>query len=100
MTMEDPVVAKRQVEMINSLGLTLRGANKFAKLAIQFQSEIWVDYMGTKGNAKSILDLTTLAMECGASFEISALGPDSEAAVTSLAHLVEARFYEYDDWQY
>lgn len=91
---QDPQVARRQVEITNPLGLHLRPADKFVRLASQFQSEIRVDHQGHQINGKSILDLTTLAAECGTLLELEARGPDAEAAVAALAELVLARFHE------
>jgi phosphocarrier protein len=93
----DTTVARRQVEITNSLGLHLRPADKFVKLALQFQAEIRVHYNGNEFNGKSILDLTTLAAECGSRLELEAQGPDAVAAVEALAGLVSARFYENEN---
>jgi phosphocarrier protein HPr len=90
----ETTVARRQVEVTNSLGLHMRPANKFVELALQFQAEIRVHYNGSEFNGKSILDLTSLAAECGTLLDLEARGPDAAAAVGSLADLVSARFYE------
>jgi phosphocarrier protein len=91
---EEPTVERRQVEITNSLGLHLRPADKFVKLATRFQSEIRVHYNGSVFNGKSILDLTTLAAECGTRLELEAKGPDALEAIHALAELVLAQFYE------
>jgi phosphocarrier protein len=93
----EPHVARRQVEITNSLGLHLRPANKFVNLAYQFQAEIRVFHNGNEINGKSILDLTTLAAECGAKLDLEARGPDAAEAVAALAELVSAQFHEADD---
>ena len=90
----EPQVARRQVEIINPLGLHLRPANKFVLLAGRFQSEVRVYSEGLEVNGKSILDLSTLAAECGTHLDLEARGPDAEAAVDALAELVLAGFYE------
>ena len=90
-------VARRQVEITNALGLHLRPADKFVRLAQQFQSEIRVFHEANEINGKSILDLTTLAAECGTKLEVEARGPDAEAAVNALAELVLARFHETEE---
>lgn len=90
----ETTVARRQIEITNSLGLHLRPADKFVKLAIQFQSDVRVLYNGSHFNGKSILDLTSLAAECGARLELEARGDDAEQAVEALAKLVSAGFYE------
>jgi phosphocarrier protein HPr len=94
---QDPRIARRRVDILNALGLHLRPADKFVRLALQFQSDIRVFYNGQEINGRSILDLTTLAAEQGARLELEARGPDAEAAVAALADLVAAKFYEDDD---
>jgi phosphocarrier protein HPr len=94
---QDPRIARRRIDILNALGLHLRPADKFVRLALQFQSDIRVLYNGQEINGRSILDLTTLAAEQGARLELEARGPDAEAAVAALADLVAAKFYEDDD---
>ena len=93
----DTTVARRQVEITNSLGLHLRPADKFVKLALRYQADVRVHYNGNQFNGKSILDLTTLAAERGTRLELEARGPDAEAAVEALADLVSAQFYENEN---
>jgi phosphocarrier protein len=90
----DTSVARRQVEVTNSLGLHMRPANKFVELALQFQADVRVKYNGNQFNGKSILDLTSLAAECGTLLELEATGPDAASAIAALADLVTARFHE------
>ncbi len=90
----DKIVVRRPVVINNSLGLHLRPADKFVKLALRYQAEIRVHYNGNQFNGKSILDLTTLAAECGTRLVLEAKGPDAEAAIEALEGLVLARFYE------
>jgi phosphocarrier protein len=96
----DPPVARRQVQILNAYGLHLRPADKFVRLAYQFQAEVRVYYKGHEYNGKSILDLTSLAAECGTRLDLEARGPDAEAAVAALAELVSARFYETSEGHY
>jgi phosphotransferase system HPr (HPr) family protein len=93
----DTTVARRQIEITNSLGLHLRPADKFVKLALRYQAEIRVHYNGSQFNGKSILDLTTLAAECGTRLELEARGPDALDALEALAGLVSAQFYENEN---
>jgi phosphocarrier protein HPr len=93
----ETTVVRRQVEVMNSLGLHMRPANKFVELALQFQAEVRVHYNGNEFNGKSILDLTSLAAECGTILNLEARGPDAAAAIESLADLVRARFHEDED---
>jgi phosphocarrier protein len=90
----DTTVARRLVEVTNPLGLHMRPANKFVEVALQYQAEIRVRHNGNDYNGKSILELTSLAAECGTSLEVEARGPDAVEAVAALAELVSARFFE------
>ena len=94
---QDPHVARREVEITNAYGLHLRPADKFVRLAHTFQAEIRVHFKGNQFNGKSILDLTTLAAECGSRLELEARGPDADQAIAALAALVLARFHEADE---
>jgi phosphocarrier protein HPr len=93
----ETTVVRRKVEITNSLGLHLRPADKFVRIALKYQCDIRVNYNGRQFNGKSILDLTTLAAECGTHLELEARGPDAVAAVDALAVLVSAQFYENEN---
>ncbi len=81
-------------EIVNALGLHLRAADQFVRLAQQFQAEVRVSLEGKVANGKSILDLATLAAGCGCRLELEANGPDAEVALAALSGLIEARFHE------
>jgi phosphocarrier protein len=93
----DVPVSRRQVEVLNALGLHLRPAEKFVGLAGKFQADIRVIHLGRESNGKSMLDLMTLAALPGAHLELVASGSDAEEAVSALADLVAARFFEDDN---
>lgn len=91
----NPMEARRFVEITNPLGLHLRPADKFVRLANSFQStEIRVRHKGRDFNGKSILDLTMIAAECGSLLELLATGPEADDAVAALAELVQSQFNE------
>jgi phosphocarrier protein len=94
---EDQPVACRQVEILNSLGLHMRPADKFVKLATQYQAEIRIIHNGNEFNGKSILDLTSVAAERGTRLVLEARGCDAAEAIAALADLVTARFHEDDE---
>ncbi len=95
---QEPRVARRQVEITNPLGLHLRPADKFVKIASSFaETEVRVRYQGQEFNGKSILELAMLAAECGTILEIEARGLNADQAVEALAELVLAKFHEGPD---
>ncbi len=87
-------LVRREVEIVNMLGLHLRAADKFVRLAQEFQASVTVIHDGREVNGKSILDLATLAVECGYRVVLNAEGPDAEAAADALTALIMRRFDE------
>ncbi len=92
-----PGLRRQRVEITNELGLHLRVANRWVRLAQQFQSEVRVLWNGRVADGKSILDLLTLGAENGALLELEASGPDSEEAVAALCELVESPMHDDKD---
>jgi len=90
-------VVRRQVSVSNELGLHLRVADKFVKLANSFQSEISVHCKGIIANARSILSLLSLAAECGTMLGLEAQGCDAEDAVAALANLISPESHGSQD---
>ncbi len=87
-------MAVREVEIVNERGLHARASAKFVKCAAQFDAEVKVSRDGQTVDAQSIMGLMMLAAGPGSTIEISAEGPDADAALTALAALVEGRFEE------
>src|SRR5208283_569347 len=90
-------VARRQVAVNNVLGLHLRAADKFVRMANAFQSDVRVCCEGIIANGKSILDLLSLAAECGTMLALEAEGCDAEDAVAALANLISDQSHESED---
>ena len=84
----------RTVEICNERGLHARASAKFVKLASAFDAEIKVSRDGQSVDARSIMGLLMLAAGPGCTVEISAEGPEADAAVAALAELIDGRFEE------
>lgn len=84
--------ATRMIVIRNSQGLHARPAEKFARLAGQFQSRIELVREGRRALASSIWELLTLGAAQGTELILEAEGPDAEEAVAALAKLVESGF--------
>lgn len=85
---------KRTVDICNARGLHARASAKFVKLASTFDADVKVSREGQSVDARSIMGLMMLAAGPGCEIEISAEGPEAEAAVAALVELVEGRFDE------
>jgi phosphocarrier protein HPr len=88
------VTRRRIVDIVNERGLHARASAKFVKLAGSFDAEIQVAREGQSVDARSIMGLMMLAAGIGSSVEISADGPEAEAALDALCALVANRFDE------
>ncbi len=80
----------RQAVILDPLGLHLRSAARLVVLARSFRSDIRILAKGITADAKSLLDLVTLAAGCGTPLDIVAHGPDAEEAVAALTELIGA----------
>ncbi len=88
------MTARREVCIVNKLGLHARAAAKLVTLASGFESEIHL-LRGTKQvNGKSIMGVMMLAAGRGTSLEIIADGNDEEEAVSRIEDLIQRRFGE------
>jgi len=86
--------ARQVAKICNQRGLHARAAALFVKTAHRFDADIWVRKNGTIVSGRSIMGLMMLAAGSGAELQISAAGPDADAAVETLARLVECKFDE------
>jgi phosphotransferase system HPr (HPr) family protein len=91
-----PVTARREVRIINELGLHARPAAEFVKRANSFRSEIWVVKDGKRYSAASLIDILRANLDCGAAATLEAYGVDAEEAVDRLEDLL-AEFHEHED---
>lgn len=82
------------VPITNKRGLHARASAKFVTLASGFDAEVTVSHDGSSVTGTSIMGLMMLAAAMGETIEISATGPEAEAAVAKLQGLVLDKFGE------
>jgi phosphocarrier protein len=85
---------RRDIEIINKLGLHARASAKLTQLASSFDCEIVLERNGRRVNAKSIMGVMMLAAGKGTTITIETEGSDAEAAMAGLVALIEDRFGE------
>jgi phosphocarrier protein len=85
---------EQNCQIQNQLGLHLRAAAAFVKVAERYKSEVSLERDGVRANGKSIIALVTLAASLGTQVKVVADGPDATEAVGALVALVEDRFGE------
>lgn len=84
--------ATRTVVVTITEGLHARPAELFVSRAMQFESKIDVIKDHQRVDAKSILNVLSLAAAAGTRLELEAVGHDAEAAVDALVELVDSDF--------
>jgi phosphocarrier protein len=85
---------KREVEIVNKLGLHARASAKLTQLAARYQSEVQMSRSGRKVNAKSIMGVMMLAAGKGSKVVIETEGPDEEDAMEAIVALIGDCFGE------
>lgn len=85
---------RRIAVICNERGLHARAAALFVKTAARFDADVRVRKNGTEVSGRSIMGLMMLAAAAGTAIELSATGPEAEAAIAALADLIECRFDE------
>ncbi len=86
----------REAELMNQRGLHARASAAFAREAAKFNARVNVHYDGMTASAASIMDLLMLGARVGQVIRIEAEGPEAQAALDAVCHLVERRFDEKD----
>ncbi len=85
---------KKDITIINKLGMHARAAAKFVSLASTFKSDIELEKGHRRVNGKSIMGVMMLAASKGSTITLYADGGDEDNAVTRLENLINDRFGE------
>ena len=85
---------KKEITIVNKLGLHARAAAKFVSLASSFSSDISLSRDSKRVNGKSIMGVVMLAASKGTVLELSAEGNDEALAMARIEELIQNRFGE------
>jgi len=85
---------ERTVRLTNKFGLHIRPAAKIVDLALKCKSEIFILKDTQQANAKSIIELATLAAPYGTLLSIRSDGADAEGVVAAIEQLINSKFGE------
>jgi phosphocarrier protein HPr len=87
-------VVRKEVTIVNKLGLHARAAAKFVTLASSFESDIQLARPNRVVNGKSIMGVMMLAAGKGVCLELIVDGEDEKVALSKLEQLILNRFGE------
>jgi phosphocarrier protein HPr len=85
---------KRDIEIINKLGLHARASAKLTQLATGFKCEVNLERNGRRVNAKSIMGVMMLAAGKGTTISIETDGDDEALAMAGVVALINDKFGE------
>ena len=85
---------KRDVKIVNKLGLHARASAKLTQTASRFAAAVWIARNGRRVNAKSIMGVMMLAAGLGSTVELETDGADEAAAMEAIEKLFAERFGE------
>lgn len=85
---------KRDITVVNKLGIHARPAAMFVKVANKFDCDVLVEKDGDVINGKSIMGLMMLAAGPGSRITVVADGPDAAKALDEIEALIKRKFDE------
>lgn len=88
------VVIKKEIKIINRLGIHARPAAMIAQTAGEFTCDVKICKDGVEVNAKSIMGVMMLAAEYGSSIALELDGVDEVQAAEAISALFETKFNE------
>ena len=87
---------RKEVEIVNKLGLHARPAALFVRCVIRFKSKITICKGDENFSAARILEVLSADLDCGAHVVLEAIGPDEQEALNQLEALL-LRFRDEED---
>lgn len=83
-------MVSKKITLTNGQGFHMRPAGVFANAMGKYQSDIWINYNGSKINGKSLMNIIAACIKCGSEIEIECSGADEQAALDEAVSLVES----------
>lgn len=79
---------RKEVEILNPLGLHARPAAEFVRCVQKFSAEVVIEKGEEKFTANSILEVLSANLDCGTRIVLEATGPDAAEALGELERLL------------
>ena len=88
------MIVKKTLTIKNELGLHARSAAMIVRVLERYRSSVFLERDGNQVDARSLLDIHTLACPKDSRIVVRADGDDAREAVDSIEKLVEDKFGE------
>ncbi len=87
-------MVRKEITVINTLGLHARPAAQIVKIAAQRKASLWIEKDGERINGKSIMGVMMLAAEKGSTLILETSGEEEEELIRELEELFRNKFNE------
>jgi phosphocarrier protein len=88
------MIVQKTLTIKNELGLHARSAAMIVRVLERYRSSVFLERDGNQVDARSLLDILTLACPKDSRIVVRADGDDAREAVNSVAKLVDDKFGE------
>ena len=88
------MIVKKTLTIKNELGLHARSAAMIVRVLERYRSSVFLERDGNQVDARSLLDILTLACPKDSRIVVRADGDDAREAVDSIEKLVDDKFGE------
>jgi phosphocarrier protein HPr len=85
---------KRDVKVVNKLGLHARASAKLTQVASKYAASVWIARAGRRVPAKSTPGVVILAPGLGSTVELETEGADEDEAMAAIEKLFADKFGE------
>src|SRR5215211_3161269 len=83
-----PIIVRRDIKIVNELGLHARPAAQFVSHANSFHAEIWLIKDTQRFSGTSMVDILRANLDYGATVTLEAKGFDAKSAIDCLEKIV------------
>ena len=83
-------MVSEKLTIINKQGLHMRPASTFVQTMAKYQSDVAILFNGKKIDGKSIMQVMTSCIKCGAEIELQCSGPDEREMLLAAADLINS----------
>ena len=87
----------RKVPLLHKTGLHMRPAGRIMETACKFKSKVQLSWADRSADAKSILEMLSLAAPPGAELTVAAQGSDADEALDAIESLIRDRINREED---
>ncbi|MDD3570524.1 MAG: HPr family phosphocarrier protein [Lachnospiraceae bacterium] len=82
-------MVERNVTIVNKLGMHARASAQFVSFVYRFKCDITLIRDTKKANAKSILNLLMMSLNCGSEITVRVEGENEEDVLDSIVNYIE-----------